>query len=79
MLYDIDQRSCSFPIVLALLNQLLLTALCEDFDHISLVSVDVKMIYTHPGDSFVDGRTTCATDDDHHIEPISSLVSDLTP
>jgi hypothetical protein len=40
MLYGIGQGSCSSPIAWALLNQLLLTALGEEFDCISLVSVD---------------------------------------
>jgi hypothetical protein len=38
LLYGIGQESCSSPIVWALLNQLLLMALCKEFDCISLAS-----------------------------------------
>jgi hypothetical protein len=55
-----------------------LTALGEEFDCISLVSVDGKTTYTRPGDSFVDDTTTGATDDNHNFEPISSLVRGIT-
>jgi hypothetical protein len=78
LLYGIGQGSCSSPIVWALLNQLLLTALGEEFDCISLVSVDSTTIDTHPGDSFVDDTTTCATDDNHNLEPIPYSVRGLT-
>jgi hypothetical protein len=64
--------------VWALLNQLLLTALGEEFDCISLVSVDGRTTYTHPGDSFVDDTTTGATDDNHNLDPIPSTVRGLT-
>jgi hypothetical protein len=57
----------------------LLTSLGEEFDCISLVSVDVNTTSPHPFNSFEDDMTTCTTDDDHHPEPISCLVSDLTP
>jgi hypothetical protein len=78
LLYGIGQGSFSSPIVWALLNQLLLTALGQEFDCISLVSVDVITTYTCPGDSFVDDTTTGATDDNHNIDPISSTVRGLT-
>jgi hypothetical protein len=78
LLYGIGQGSCSSPIVWALLNQLLLTALGEEFDCILLVSVDGRTTDTHPGDSFVDDTTTGATDDNHYIDPISSTVRGLT-
>jgi hypothetical protein len=78
LLYGIDQGSCSSPIVWALLNQLLLTALGEDFDCISLVSVDGRTTDTRHGDSFVDDTTTGATDDNHNLDPISSTVRRLT-
>jgi hypothetical protein len=78
LLYGIGQGSCSSPIVWVFLNQLLLTALCEEFDCISLVSVDGKMTDTRPGDSFVDDTNTGATDNNHHLEPIPSSVSELT-
>jgi hypothetical protein len=64
--------------VWALLNQLLLTALGEDFDCISLVSADGTTTDTRPGDSFVDDTTTGATDDNHNLEPIPSSVRGLT-
>jgi hypothetical protein len=64
--------------VWALLNQLLLTALGEEFDCISLVSVDGTTTDTRPGDSFVDDTTTCATDDNSNIEPILSTVRGIT-
>jgi hypothetical protein len=66
LLYGIDQGSCSSPIVWALLNQILLTALGKEFDCISLVSVDGITTDTRPGDSFVDDTTTGATDDNHN-------------
>jgi hypothetical protein len=70
LLYGIGQGSCSSPIVWALLNQLLLTALGEEFDCISLVSVDGITKDTRPGDSFVDDTTTGETDDSHSLDPI---------
>jgi hypothetical protein len=78
LLYGIFQGSCSSPIVWALLNQLLLMALGKEFDCISLVSVDGITTDTHPGDSFVDDKATGATDDNHNLEPIPSLVRGLT-
>jgi hypothetical protein len=78
LLYGIDQGSCSSPIVWALLNQLLMTALGEEFDCISLVSVDGKTTDTRPGDSFVDDTITGATGDNHNLEPIPSSVRGLT-
>jgi hypothetical protein len=77
LLYGIGQGSCSSPIVWALLNQLLLKALGEEFDCISLVSVDGITTDTRPGDSFVDDTTTGATDDNHNLDPISSTVRGL--
>jgi hypothetical protein len=78
LLYGIGQGSCSSPIVWALLNQLLLTALGEEFDCISLVSVDGRTTDTRPGDLFVDDTTTGATDDNHNLDPIPSTVRGLT-
>jgi hypothetical protein len=78
LLYGIDQGSCSSPILWALLNQLLLTALGEEFDCISLVSVDGTTTDTRPGDSFVDDTTKGATYDNHNLEPIPSSVRGLT-
>jgi hypothetical protein len=78
LLYGIGQGSCSSSIVWALLNQLLLTALGEEFDCISRVSVDGKTTDTRPGDSFLDDTTTGATDDNHNLDPIPSSVRGLT-
>jgi hypothetical protein len=78
LLYGIGQGSCSSPILWALINQLLLTALSEELDCISLVSVDGTTTDTRPGDSFVDDTTTGATDDNHNLEPIPSSVRGLT-
>jgi hypothetical protein len=78
LLYGIGQSSCSSPIVWALLNQLLLTALGEEFDCISLVSVDGITTDTRHWDSFVDDTTTGATDDNHNFEPIPSSVRGIT-
>jgi hypothetical protein len=60
------------------LGQLLLAALGQEFDCISLVSVDRKTTDTCPGDSFVDDTTTGATENNHHLEPIPSSVSEFT-
>jgi hypothetical protein len=78
LLYGIGQGSCSSLIVWALLNQLLLTALDEEFDCISLVSVDGTTTDTYPGDSFMNDTTTGATDDNHDLEQIPSSVLGLT-
>jgi hypothetical protein len=48
----------------ALLNQLLLTALCEKFDCIILISVDGVEEHVHPGDALVEDTTTGVTNDD---------------
>jgi hypothetical protein len=78
LVYVIDQGSCSSLIVWALINQLLLTALGEEFDCISLVSVYGITTDTCPGYSFVEDTTTGATDDNHNLEPIPSMVHGLT-
>jgi hypothetical protein len=78
LLYGIGQGSCSSPIVWAVLNQLLLTALCEEFDCISLVSVDGITTDICPGYSFVDDTSTGAIDDNHNLEQIPSSVCGLT-
>jgi hypothetical protein len=78
LLYGIGQGICSSPIVWALLSQLLLTALGEEFDCISLVSVDGITTDTRPGDSFVDDTTTGTTDVNHNLEPIPSTVCGIT-
>jgi hypothetical protein len=77
LLYGIGQGSCSSPIMWALLNQLLLTSLGEEFDCISLVSIDGITTDIRPGDSFMDDTTTGTTDDSHNLEPIPSTVRGL--
>jgi hypothetical protein len=78
LLYGIGQGSFSSPIMWALLNQLLLKALGEEFDCISLVSVDGITTDTRPGDSLVDDTNTGATYDNHNLAPIPSTVRGLT-
>jgi hypothetical protein len=46
------------PILWDLLNQLILTALGEKFECITLVSLDKSKTSTRPGDSFVDDTRT---------------------
>jgi hypothetical protein len=53
------------------LNQLILTALDEKYECITLVSVDKSTISTRPGDSSVDNTTTGTTDDDVTKYPVS--------
>jgi hypothetical protein len=62
--YGIGQRSCSSPILWALLNQLIMTALGEKCDYIKLVSVDNNKTNTRLGDSFFDNTTTGVISDD---------------
>jgi hypothetical protein len=64
LLYGIGQGSCASPILWGLLNQLLFTALGEEFECIKLVSVDGKVEHKRPGGSFVDDTTTGTTNDD---------------
>jgi hypothetical protein len=70
LLYGIGKGSCASLILWALLNQLLLTALGEEFEYIRLVSVDGKVEHKRPGDSFVDDTTTGTTNDDMTMEPV---------
>jgi hypothetical protein len=70
LLYGIGQCSCTSPILWALLNQLLFTALGEEFECIRLVSVDGKVEHKRPEDSFVDDTTTGTTNDDTTMEPV---------
>jgi hypothetical protein len=78
LLYGIGQGSCSSPILWALLNQLILTALEEKYECITLVSVDKSTISTRPGDSFVDDTTTGTTDDDVTKDPVPIDEKELT-
>jgi hypothetical protein len=77
-LYGIGQGSCSSPILWALLNQLIMTALGGKYDCIKLVSVDNITTNTRTGDSFVDDTTTGMTSDDITREPVPLEVTDLT-
>jgi hypothetical protein len=78
LLYGIGQGSCASPILWALLNQLLLTALGEEFECIMLVSVDVKVEHKRPGDYFVDDTTSGTTNDDTTMEPVPVEEEALT-
>jgi hypothetical protein len=70
LLYGIGQGICASPILWARLNQLLLTALGEEFECIRLVSVDGKVEHNRPGYSFVDDTTTVPTNDNTTMEPV---------
>jgi hypothetical protein len=70
LLYGIGQGSSSSPILWALLNQLIMTALGENFECIKMVLVDNSKTNTRPGDSLVDDTTTGVTTDDRAREPI---------
>jgi hypothetical protein len=78
LLNGIGQGSCSSPTIWPLLNQLLLTTLGEEFDCISLVSVDGITTGTHPRESCVDDTTKGATDDNHNLKPIPSSARGIT-
>jgi hypothetical protein len=78
LLYGIGQGSCSSPILWALLNQLILTALGETFECITIVSVDRSKTSTRPMDSFVDDTTTGFTSDNSNREPVSIEEIELT-
>jgi hypothetical protein len=78
LLYGIGQGSCASPILWALLNQLLLTTLGEEFECIRLVSVDGKFEHKRPGDSFVDDTTTGTTNEDTTMEPVPVEEEALT-
>jgi hypothetical protein len=60
------------------LNQLILTALEEKYECITLVSVDKSTIITRPGDSFVDDTTTGTADDDVTKHPVPIDERELT-
>jgi hypothetical protein len=78
LLYGIGQGGCATPILWALLNQLLPTALGDKFDCSRLISVDGVEEHVSPGDAFVDDTTTGVTNDDTRIEPVDAEVTDLT-
>jgi hypothetical protein len=54
----------------ALLSQLILTALEEKYECITLVSVDKSTISTRPGESLVDDTATGTTDDNVMTDPV---------
>jgi hypothetical protein len=70
LLYGIRKGSCSSPIMWAIFNHLILTAIQDKYECITLVSVDKSTISTQPGDSFVDDTTTGTTDDDVTKDPV---------
>jgi hypothetical protein len=78
LLYGIGQGSCAYPILWALLNQLLLVALGDKFDCIRLVAVDGVEEHIRPVDYFVNDTTCGATNDDPDIEPKGVEVQQLT-
>jgi hypothetical protein len=73
-LYGIGQGSCTVPILWALLNQMILTALEETYDCITLVSVDKLTTSKRPRGSFVDDTTTGTRDNEVTKEPVPSGV-----
>jgi hypothetical protein len=78
LVYGIRQGSCASPILWALINQLLLAALGEDFTCIHLVAIDVVEEHILPGDSYVDYTTTGTSNDDSELEPIHTDQVELT-
>jgi hypothetical protein len=77
LLYGIGKGICASPIMWALLNQLLLTALREKFDCIQFVDIEGTM-HTRPGDSFMDYTTMGATNDDVLSLPVDACKQGLT-
>jgi hypothetical protein len=78
LLYGIGQGSCSSPILWALLNQLIMTALGEKFECSKLASVDNSKAHTMPGDSLVNDTTTGVTSDHITREPVLLGEKDMT-
>jgi hypothetical protein len=78
LLDGIRHGSYSSPIMWSLLNQLILTALEEKCECITLVSVDKSTISTRPGDSFVDDTTTGTTDEVVTRDPVPIDEKELT-
>jgi hypothetical protein len=62
----------------ALLSQLILTALGEEFDCIHLASIDGTSDMTIPGESFIGDTTTRTTTDNCTAEPTNKDIKDLT-
>jgi hypothetical protein len=78
LLYGIGQGRCASPILLALINQLILTALGDKFDCIRLLAVYGEEEHDRPGDSVVNDTKTGVTNDDTAMEPVPSVVKELT-
>jgi hypothetical protein len=78
LLYGIGQGGCASPILWALLNKFILTALGEKFDWFRLVSVGGKEEHVIPGDSFVNNTTTGVMNNDTTMDPVPVEVIDLT-
>jgi hypothetical protein len=78
LLYGIGQGGCVSPILWALINQLLLTALGDKFDCIRLITVDGVEEHVRPGDAFVDDTTAGVTNYDTTIEPVDAEFTALT-
>jgi hypothetical protein len=70
LLYGIGQGSCASPILWALFNQLLLTALGDNFECIRLVAVYGEEEHVCPGKSFVNDTTCAMTNDDMNMEAV---------
>jgi hypothetical protein len=79
ILYRVGQRSCASSILWALLNQFLLAALEEKFDCIHVIEVYRVTSYSQPGDSFVDGTTCGATNEEVTMDSVDSSETALTP
>jgi hypothetical protein len=78
LLYGIGQGGCTSPILWALLNQLLLTALGEKLYCIRLVAVDGVDEHVLPDASFVDDTTTGVMNDDTKMDPVPVEDKELT-
>jgi hypothetical protein len=78
LLYGIGKGGCASPILWALLNQLILTALVEKLHYVRSVSVNGAAEHVRTGYSFVDDITTGVTNDDTTMDPVPVEVSDLT-
>jgi hypothetical protein len=70
LVYGIGQGGCASPIMWALLNQLLLTALGEKFNCIRLVSVNGEEEHVRPGGYFVNDTKTGVMNNDTTMDPV---------
>jgi hypothetical protein len=78
ILYGIGQGSCASPIIWAILNQLILTALDEKFECIHLVEVDSITTHYRTGNYFVGDTKSGATNDYVTMEPVERSETALT-